>query len=70
MRTESGDVASSKKIRAIIQELIDKEDKDKPLSDQEIGEILKREGFYVARRTVAKYRDLLAIFPARMWKHY
>ncbi len=70
LRTESGDVASSKKIRAIIQELIDKEDKDKPLSDQEIGEILKREGFYVARRTVAKYRDLLAIFPARMRKHY
>jgi RNA polymerase sigma-54 factor len=70
LRTESGDAASSKKIKARIQELIEKEDKSRPLSDQEIGETLKRDGFYVARRTVAKYRDQLGIFSARVRKQY
>jgi RNA polymerase sigma-54 factor len=70
LRTESGDAASSKKIKARIQELIEKENRSRPLSDQEIGEILKRDGFYVARRTVAKYRDQLGIFSARMRKQY
>jgi RNA polymerase sigma-54 factor len=70
LRTEDGDVASSKKIKAKIADLIENEDKDRPLSDQEIGEILKNEGFYVARRTVAKYRDQIGQFSARMRKHY
>jgi RNA polymerase sigma-54 factor len=70
LRTESGEDASSKKIKARIQEMIEKENKTKPLSDQEVGESLKRDGFYVARRTVAKYRDQLGIFSARMRKQY
>jgi len=70
LRTESGEAASSKKIKALIQDLIEKEDRSRPLSDQDIGEILRREGFYVARRTVAKYRDQLGIFSARMRKQY
>jgi RNA polymerase sigma-54 factor len=70
LRTENGDTASSKKIKAIIEDLIHKENRGKPLSDQEIGEILKRDGFFVARRTVAKYRDQLGIFAARMRKQY
>jgi RNA polymerase sigma-54 factor len=70
LRTEHGDTASSKKIKAIIEDMIQKENRGKPLSDQEVGEILKREGFFVARRTVAKYRDQLGIFSARMRKQY
>jgi RNA polymerase sigma-54 factor len=70
LRTEDGDVASSKKIRERIRTLIEGEDKGAPLSDQEIGEILKGDGFYVARRTVAKYRDQMGIFHARMRKQY
>lgn len=70
LRTDDGDVASSKQIKERIRTLIGDEDKSKPLSDQEIGEILKREGFNVARRTVAKYRDQLEIFHARMRKQY
>jgi RNA polymerase sigma-54 factor len=70
LKTDDGDVASSKKIKAKLGEAIEKEDKMKPLSDQEIAEMLKREGFIVARRTVAKYRDQLGILPARMRKQY
>jgi RNA polymerase sigma-54 factor len=70
LRTDDGDVASSKQIKERIRTLIGNEDKSKPLSDQEIGEILKQEGFNVARRTVAKYRDQLEIFHARMRKQY
>jgi RNA polymerase sigma-54 factor len=70
LRTEDGDVASSKKIRERIRTMIDGENKSAPLSDQEIGEILKGDGFYVARRTVAKYRDQMGIFHARMRKQY
>ena len=46
--------------------LIEMEDEKKPLSDQKIAEILNREGFHIARRTVAKYRDQLKILPAKL----
>ena len=45
-------------IRVMINELIENEDKTKPLSDQKICEILQKEGIEIARRTVAKYRDM------------
>jgi RNA polymerase sigma-54 factor len=70
LRTEGGDDASSKQVKERIRLLIGGEDRAKPLSDQEIGEILKRDGFIVARRTVAKYRDQLGILSARMRKQY
>jgi RNA polymerase sigma-54 factor len=70
LKTEDGDVASSKKIKARIREMVDRENKQRPLSDQEIVEMLKDGGLLVARRTVAKYRDQLGIFPARMRKQY
>jgi RNA polymerase sigma-54 factor len=57
-------------VKERIRLLIGGEDRAKPLSDQEIGEILKRDGFIVARRTVAKYRDQLGILSARMRKQY
>ncbi len=70
LKTDDGDVASSKKIKARIGEMIEKEDKLRPLSDQEIAERLKEDGFIVARRTVAKYRDQIGVLPARMRKQY
>jgi RNA polymerase sigma-54 factor len=70
LRSDNGEVASSKKIKARMSEAIEKEDKHHPLSDQEIADMLKREGLNVARRTVAKYRDQLEILPARIRKQY
>jgi RNA polymerase sigma-54 factor len=59
--SESGDAVSSTAIRARIKELVASEDPVKPLSDSKIAEILSKDGFQVARRTVAKYRDVLGI---------
>ncbi|MFH1312248.1 MAG: RNA polymerase factor sigma-54 [Candidatus Eisenbacteria bacterium] len=70
LRSDNGEVASSKMIKARLSEAIEKEDKHRPLSDQELADMLKREGLNVARRTVAKYRDQLEILPARIRKQY
>jgi len=70
LKTDNGDEASSKRIKERIREIVRNEDNRSPLSDQDIGEILKKDGFFVARRTVAKYRDQLEIFSARMRKQY
>lgn len=53
-------------IRATIQECIDNEDKQSPLTDEELMNILKEKGFNLARRTIAKYRQQLGIPVARM----
>ena len=68
--TESGQSVSSKMAMARIRELIEKESKKKPLSDQKIAELLRREGLIVARRTVAKYREKMEILPARYRKEF
>jgi len=70
LKTDDGDMASSKKIRAKIMDMVDKEDKMKPLSDQHIAEMLKEDGFTVARRTVAKYRGQIGILTTRMRRQY
>lgn len=62
--TEDGEEASVKAIKAIIAGLIEQEDKKKPLSDQKICYTLSAQGYQVARRTVAKYREALGIPPA------
>nr|2O8K_A Chain A, RNA polymerase sigma factor RpoN [Aquifex aeolicus]2O9L_A Chain A, RNA polymerase sigma factor RpoN [Aquifex aeolicus] len=49
----------------LIKEIVENEDKRKPYSDQEIANILKEKGFKVARRTVAKYREMLGIPSSR-----
>jgi RNA polymerase sigma-54 factor len=68
--TESGESVSSKMAMARIKELINAEDKMKPLSDQRIAELLRKEGLIVARRTVAKYRERMEILPARYRKEF
>ncbi len=62
--TDSGGECSSTAIRALIKKLVANEDARKPLSDSKIATILADQGINVARRTVAKYRDALAIPPS------
>jgi len=65
MQTESGTEVSNSVIKQRIKELIEAEDKSNPLSDNEITDQLKNDGYKVERRTVAKYRELLKIPVAR-----
>lgn len=62
--TDSGESTSSTAIRAIIRKLIADEDVRKPLSDSNIVKVLGQQGIKVARRTVAKYREGMAIPPS------
>lgn len=57
--------ASQDAVRLKLQELIDKEDKTKPLSDEDLTKLLEQEGYKVARRTVVKYRHLMSIPSSR-----
>jgi RNA polymerase sigma-54 factor len=68
LSTDSGEDVSARGIKARIRKLVNEEDPKKPLTDQAIVDILKREGVNIARRTVAKYRDQLGILSARMRK--
>ena len=56
------------KLKKILQNVIEEEDKSKPLPDDKLAEILKEKGYPIARRTVAKYREQLDIPVARMRK--
>jgi RNA polymerase sigma-54 factor len=66
--TESGGNASSTAVRALIKQFIRAESAKKPLSDNQISEMLKEQGIDCARRTVAKYREGLKIAPASLRK--
>ena len=68
IETEDGEEISTRRIKQRIKEIIEAEDKHKPLSDEKIAEMLKKEGFPIARRTVAKYREQLQIPVARLRK--
>lgn len=68
LETESGEEVSSREVKNAVQEIVDNEDKDKPLSDQAIADLLKENGYKVARRTVSKYREKLNIPVARLRK--
>ena len=64
--TESGGNASSTAVRALIKQFIAAEAASKPLSDNQLSEMLKEQGIACARRTVAKYREGLRIAPANL----
>ena len=68
LTTDSGEEVSTKEVKAILLELIAQESKQKPLSDDELTEQLQQKGYNIARRTVAKYRELLNIPVARLRK--
>jgi RNA polymerase sigma-54 factor len=59
-----GDSLASESVKLKIKTLVDDEDERNPLSDQKIVELLKKDGIQIARRTVAKYRDMLRILPS------
>jgi len=65
---ENGEEVSKRNVKRIIEELIKKENPATPLSDQELFNLLKKEGIRIARRTVSKYREELKIMPARFRK--
>jgi RNA polymerase sigma-54 factor len=68
LSTTTGEDASARSIKAQIEKLVADEDPKNPLTDQQIVETFDQKGVKIARRTVAKYRDQLAILPARMRK--
>jgi len=62
--TSDGGAASSTAIRAVIKKLVAAENPAKPLSDNKIAQLLDEQGIKVARRTIAKYREAMAIPPS------
>ena len=64
--TETGGNASSTAVRALIKQFVVSESTKKPLSDNQISDMLKEQGIECARRTVAKYREALRIAPANL----
>ena len=68
LSTDSGEEVSSKEVKKILKDNIDAEDKSKPLTDDALTNLLKEKGYNIARRTVAKYREMLDIPVARMRK--
>ena len=68
LTTDSGEEISNKEVKAIIESIIENEEKRKPLSDQKIAQMLEEKGFKIARRTVTKYREQLGIPVARLRK--
>ena len=68
--TETGANASSTAVRALIKQFVAAEKPAKPLSDNQISEMLKEQGIDCARRTVAKYREQLNILPSHLRKSF
>lgn len=68
MTNEDGEEVSTKEIKAILKEIIEGENKTKPYTDEVLGKELKKRGYDIARRTVAKYREQLDIPIARLRK--
>lgn len=61
-----GEEASTRKLKLTLKEIVEKEDKRHPLSDDSLAEMMKGKGFPIARRTIAKYREQLGIPVARL----
>ncbi|MEI6677735.1 MAG: RNA polymerase factor sigma-54 [Mariniphaga sp.] len=68
MQKDTGEEVSTREIKSILKECIDNESKRKPITDDELTQILNDKGYEIARRTVAKYRENLGIPVARMRK--
>lgn len=71
LETSNGESISSRVIQETLREVVEKEDKQQPFTDHELVDILNNRGFRIARRTIAKYRDMLKIPAAKLralWK--
>ena len=68
IRHESGEDVSSREIQSALKEIIEGEDKKKPYSDEVLCTLLKKRGYEIARRTIAKYRERMGFPVARLRK--
>ncbi|HEY9169641.1 MAG TPA: RNA polymerase factor sigma-54 [Lutibacter sp.] len=68
MKNDQGEDISTREIKNILETVINKEDKKKPLTDDKLASLLKEKGYPIARRTIAKYREQLDIPVARLRK--
>ncbi|WP_305952121.1 RNA polymerase factor sigma-54 [Emticicia oligotrophica] len=66
VKTHDGEEVSNRQIQLVLEELILNEDKNKPFNDFQLTELLSKRGYQIARRTVAKYREILGILPANL----
>ncbi len=66
IKNQAGEDVSTRELKKVLQEIIDGENKQQPLTDDEIVDLMKSKGYNVARRTIAKYRDQLGIPKSRM----
>jgi RNA polymerase sigma-54 factor len=66
LQTDSGEEASSREIKKVLSDIIEAEDKKKPLADEVLTDMLNEKGYNIARRTVAKYREQLNMPVARL----
>ena len=70
MKNDQGEEVSTREIKKILETVISKENKRKPYTDDKLSLLLKEEGYPIARRTVAKYREQLDIPVARLRKEF
>lgn len=68
LSTDSGEEVSTREVKKILNDIIESEDKRKPLSDEILTDMLQAKGYNIARRTVAKYREQLNVPVARLRK--
>lgn len=68
LSTDSGEEVSTREVKKILSDMIEAEDKHKPLSDEQLTDMLQEKGYNIARRTVAKYREQLNLPVARLRK--
>ena len=68
LSTDSGEEVSTREVKKILSDMIEAEDKKRPLSDELLTDMLQEKGYNIARRTVAKYRELLNVPVARLRK--
>jgi RNA polymerase sigma-54 factor len=68
LSTDTGEEVSTREVKKILSNMIEAEDKRKPLSDEQLTDMLQEKGYNIARRTVAKYREQLNLPVARLRK--
>jgi len=68
IQTEQGEEVSNREVKQILEDIIGNEDKNKPYTDERLTQMLNEQGYNVARRTIAKYREQMGIQVARMRK--
>jgi len=68
LSTDTGEEVSTREVKKILQDAIEDESKDQPLTDEKLSQLLNNKGYNIARRTVAKYREQLNIPVARLRK--